>query len=268
MGLEATNRLVQYDAMLPPLGIALAEIERQHPQESAAKEHWQKRIERWFVGSILRREYTESQPATQKRHTEELLRWIRAGDDFSPDWLSEVRVGLQGYSPNSAIGKLIACLISQRLPKDPWNGIPVGGEGANVISSQSHHIFPKAFCKDHILGWDESRDKHDLALNVMPLTKETNRRWNKSDPAIQVQDARNEWGQEELSQLYNLFFINERCLEIMEKPNKTKADFLLFVEERGKLIQEVHHSKMGVHFRRRTAGRRRRGNISGIPYFR
>ena len=239
IGLDATNRLVQYDAMLPPLGIALAEIERQHPQPSPAKEHWKKKMERWFVGSILHQEYNQSQPATQKRHEEELLRWIRTGDDFSPDWLSSVRVQSQDrVTPNSAIGKLIACLISQRKPRDPLNKVPVGGKGDAIISSQSHHIFPKGFCEDHIPLWDPQVDKHDLALNVMPLTKQTNRRWNKMDPANQITDVRNEWGSVELLQLYEPFFINERCLEIMKKPSKTKDDFSSFIKERGRLIRE------------------------------
>lgn len=237
IGLDATNRLVQYDAMLPPLGIALAEIERQHPQPSPDKEHWKEKIEKWFVGSILYQEYNQSQPATQKRHTEELLRWIRAGDDFAPDWLSYVRVqSQQRVTPNSAIGKLIACLISQRLPRDPLNKTLVGGKGTAIISSQSHHIFPKAFCEDHIPDWNTTQDKHDLALNVMPLTKETNRRWNKMDPANQVSDVENEW-KEETIQLYAPFFINERCLAIMKKPNKRRDDYHQFISERGKLIQ-------------------------------
>ena len=237
MGLDATNRLVQYDAMLPPLGIVLAEIERQHPQPSPTKEHWQQRIERWFVGAVLNQEYTESQPATQKRHTEELLRWVRAGDDFAPDWLASVRVRAQErVTPNSAIGKLIACLISQRAPKDPLNNAEVGGKSANITSSQSHHIFPKAFCEDHIPNWNPLDDKHDLALNIMPLTKQTNRLWNKMDPANQVSDVENEW-EGKSTQLYAPFFINERCLAIMKKPNKRRDDYHQFISERGKLVQ-------------------------------
>ncbi len=238
MGLNATNRLVPYDSMLAPLGIALAEIEREHPQPSADKAQWQRKIERWFVGSVLEQRYTESQPATQQRDARELLRWIREGDDFAPTWLNDVRVrSLDSVTPNSAIGKLIACMISLQQPKDPLNDVPVGGNGDSINSSQSHHIFPKRFCEDHIPNWDIRVDKHDLTLNVMPLTKETNQRWSKMDPANQIADVRNQWGCE-LSQLYSPFFLDERCIEIMEKPNKTKDDFALFIKERGNLIQQ------------------------------
>ena len=245
MGLDATNRLVPYDSMLAPLGIALAEIERKYPQPSADKAQWQRKLERWFVGSVLEQRYTESQPATQQRDTRELLRWIREGDEFAPSWLSDVRIrSLDTVTPNSAIGKLIACLISIQQPKDPLNKETVGGKGADIISAQSHHIFPKRFCEDHIPNWDTRVDRHDLALNIMPLTKETNQRWNKMDPTNQIADVRDKWPSE-WTQSYALFFINEHCIETMEKPNKTKDDFTLFVKERGRLIQEHIAQKWG-----------------------
>ena len=238
MGLEATNRLVPYDSMLAPLGIALAEIEQKHPQPSADNAQWQRRLERWFVGSVLEQRYTESQPATQQRDTRELLLWIREGDDFEPTWLRDVRVrSLDSVTPNSAIGKLIACLISLQQPRDPLNDEPVGGNGTTINSSQSHHTFPKRFCEDHIPHWDTRVDRHDLALNIMPLTKETNQRWSKMDPVNQIADVRNKWGSE-LPHRYAPFFIDERCIEIMEKPNKTKDDFALFIKERGNLVQQ------------------------------
>jgi hypothetical protein len=236
MGLDATNRLVPYDAMLVPLGIALAEIEQKYPQPSADKAQWHENLERWFVGSILEQRYTESQPATQLRDKEQLLDWI-AGDASEPVWMADVRIrSLERVTPTSAIGKLIACLISHRRPKDPLNKEDVGGTGTSVVSAQSHHIFPKGFCELHIPGWSGS-DTHNLALNVMPLTKETNKTWSKDDPANQISSVRNRW-EDETSQLYDPFFIDERCIEIMEKPHKTKDDFNLFVKERGRLIQE------------------------------
>ena len=239
MGLDSNNALVPYPAMLPPLGIALSEIEQKYTQPSAEKAHWQRNLERWFVGSIIKQRYTESQPATQQRDTREILRWIREGDDLAPDWLAEdVRVGsLETLPPSSAIGKLIACLISLQQPKDPLNDEPVGRKDADITSLHSHHIFPKGFCENHIPEWDRDYDKYDLALNVMPITKETNRTWNKMDPANQVTDVSN-LGGAGLVQSYSPFFIDENCLKIMSKPNKTKDDFALFVKERGRLIQE------------------------------
>ncbi len=238
MGLDATNQFMPYDSMLAPLAIALAEIEQKYDQPSADKAQWQRKLERWFVGTVLEQRYTESQPATQHRDKDQLLNWIKKGDNFEPPWMTDVRIrSLDSVTPNSAIGKLIACLISKEQPKDPLNKEIVGGTGKSIISSQSHHIFPKAFCEQHIPNWDANRDSHNLALNVMPLTKETNRKWSKMDPANQITDVKNEWTSE-LLQLYEPFFIDKRCIEIMEKPMKMRADFNSFINERGKIVQE------------------------------
>lgn len=250
MGLDASNQLVSYDAMLPPLAIALAEARRHYTQPSA-KERWEHNIERWFIGSILKQRYTESQPATQQRDTKELLQWIEEGDDRKPEWLEDIRypslAGVEGIAPTSARGKLIAFLISKQNPLDPYNKKPVGGcnEGTALASAQSHHIFPKAFCEVYIPGWERRFDKYELALNIMPLTQETNVRWSKMNPFDQVADVRNEWGSEELTTLYKPFFIDGNCLKIMEKPNKTKEDFKEFISARGKLIEDYIAEKWG-----------------------
>lgn len=240
MGLEESNRLVPYDSMLAPLGIALAKIEEIYPQPSPDKAQWIRKLQRWFVGSVLDQRYMESQPATQRSDARTLWRWIEEGDKYAPDWLSNVRVSsLVGIRPSSAIGKLIACLVSRRQPKDPLNGEAVGGTGITITSAQSHHIFPKSFCEDHIPGWDERVDRYDLALNVMPITKETNRRWTKMNPADQIDDVRsNKDGDAELHQSYAPFFIDERCIEILATPQKTRYEFQSFIKERGNLIQQ------------------------------
>ena len=243
-GLDVNNALVPYPAMLAPLGIALAEIERRYPRPDPDKTRWQENLERWFVGSVLEQRYTESQPTTQRSDTEGLFEWIQKGDESIPPWLNDVRIrSIDHVSPTSAIGKLITCLISHENPSDPLNKEVVGGGGEAIASSQSHHIFPRAFCEQHIPDWS-GVDSSNLALNVMPLTKETNRHWNKIDPLSQVADVRNQWP-EEVVQLYSPYFIDERCLEIMEKPRKTKSDFYSFISERGRLVKEYIAQKWG-----------------------
>ena len=242
-GLDVNDALVPYPSMLPPLGIALAEIEQTYTKPGPEKAHWQEKLERWYVGSVLEERYRESQPATQMSDKDELLAWIRKGDEFMPSWLTEVRIGSLGrIKPSSAIGKLMTCMISREDPKDPLNKESVGGNRGAIASAQSHHIFPKAFCEQHIPDW--SGGESNLALNVMPLTKETNRRWNKMDPLNQIADVRNVWPSE-VSQLYKPFFINEYCLAIMEKPQKTTADYGDFINERGRLVQEYIAEKWG-----------------------
>ena len=246
MGLDVTNELVSHDSMLAPLGIALAEIEHRFPKPSPKKAAWRNDLERWYIGSVLARRYAFAQPTNQENDTKELKNWIN-GTIAKPDWLSNIRIGpLSRFTPTSATGRLIGCLISSQKPKDPLNDEPVGGEGYAISMAQYHHIFPKAFCEQHIKDWDSQSTRYNLALNVMPLTKVTNRKWNKMDPANQVNDVRNHKESEsKLLDAYAPFFINEECLKIMQKAEKTVQDFEDFIRAREKAVQSYITQKWG-----------------------
>ena len=241
VGLHVNNALISYPAILPPLGIGISEIEKKYPGPGPDRTEWYEKMDRWYVGSVLTQRYTESQPATQMRDNRELQKWIREGDESIPEWLNNVRVGsLDTMSPNSAIGKLVASLISRQRPKDPLNKEDVGRKDADVTSLQSHHVFPKAFCEQHIPEWPENSKEHDLALNVMPLTRETNNRWDKMNPSEQIADVRNKGhvSEKELIERYSPFFIDAECLEIMKDPDKTIEKYRKFIKTRGKVVQE------------------------------
>ena len=236
-GLDKRGDLVPYPAQLPPLGIALAEIDRRWPRPSAHRAQWLANIERWFVGSVLTQRYTQSQPRIQMEDYAELGRWLNEGDGAEPAWLSNVRIPrLDTWRPSSAIGKLIVLLQSRKAPTDPLNDVRVGGPSGDIALSELHHIFPQGFCSQHIPDWDEGTES-DVGLNTMPLTRETNRLWSKMDPANQITDVRNR-GKGDIDNIYRPFFIDARCLEIMSKKNKRKADFLEFISVRGRLISE------------------------------
>ena len=245
IALSATNRFVPYPAMLAPLGIALDLLDRRFSSPSPTKANWQRQLERWFVGSVLEQRYSESQPTTQRNDMEALTNWIQLGDDYAPKWLEEVRVRrLDRVAPNSAIGRLITCLMSRNNPHDPLNDTLVGGSGPALASAQQHHIFPKQFCSDFIGGWDQRVHDSDLALNTMPVTKETNQRWSKMDPLNQVADVRARPGVD-AERIYQTFTVDASCLEIMGRPDKQVNDFLSFVEVRGKLFQEAIANSWG-----------------------
>ena len=238
ISLKATNRFVPYLAMLPPLGIALHQLDIEHVNPSPQKAYWLRQLERWFVGSVLEQRYSEAQPTTQRGDTETLTNWIKYRNDFAPNWLKDVRVRrLDRVAPSSAIGKLILCLISRRNPKDPLNDVSVGGNGQELAGAQLHHIFPSKFCIDHISDWNPKTNDADVALNIMPVTKETNQRWSKMNPLDQVADIRSAKPSGWLN-AYEPFFLDAAILETMEKPVKLAADYDSYIAQRGKLIQD------------------------------
>ena len=243
MGLKESSKYVPYAAMLPPLGIALRKIEREFSEASQERSGFYQKMERWFVGAVISAHYTESQPRTQRQDVTELMIWIEYG--YEPAWLSDVRVGsLRLVSPGSAIGKLLNCLISRQSPLDPRNKVLVGGSGTALIPTHAHHIFPKAFCEDHTPGWIKGVDRYDLALNVMPVTRETNLAWHKMNPTDQVNDVKNRYPAE-VTQLYAPFFVDEACIALLLTGDKRKEHFDQFVMQRSKLIQEYIGDQWG-----------------------
>ena len=243
-GLDKCNDYIPYPAQLPPLGIALSKIDRDWPDPSAMRADWLKKIERWFVGSVLVQRYTQSQPRIQMEDSHELERWLSEGDRAEPAWLSDVRVPrLDNMRPSSAIGKLIILLQSRQDPRDPLNDELVGGRSGDIADAELHHVFPQAFCTQHIPDWNSDADA-DVALNTMPVTRETNRLWSKMDPANQINDVRNRVGQG-VDALYGKVFINARGLEVMQKSDKRQADYLEFIAARGREITSYIQKEWG-----------------------
>ena len=244
-GIQESIKYVPYPAMVPPLGIALRAIETKYAESNENRANYYKQLEKWFVGSVLSGEYAESQPRTQRVDVRRLIEWIEVGDPVDPSWVSNIRVGtLAETKPDSAIGKLLSCIVSSRQPKDPLTLEPVGGNGGEIIAAQSHHIFPKAFCEDHIPQWKAQKGECDLAVNVMPLSKETNRHWHKMNPSDQINDVVNQ-ERGNVAEVYAPFFVDEECIEVMKKPAKTKDDFNKFVSLRGSLFQHYIVDRWG-----------------------
>ena len=230
------GNLIAYPAMLPPLGIALASIHDQYAPSDPERELWYRALEKWYVGTILERRYLESQPTTQARDTRELTKWISDGRASIPEWLDGVRVPqLSGHKPSSAIGKLMRLLIGKLGATDPIS---------KNVDVQNHHIFPEDFCEKSIRGWASSNLVADDALNIMPVTGDTNRMWSNQDPATQVEMVRSQWP-DEYETSYQPFFVNGRCLELMEKRRKSTGDYEAFLREREHTIQEYIKQQWG-----------------------
>ena len=244
MALDVNRALVPYPAMLPPLGIALTEIERLYSSMSEERPKWHGELVRWFVGSVFEQRYKDSQPATQYSDTNTLKKWITEGTE--PEWMAEVKIpALHDVPPKSAIGKMITCLINRQAPQDPMSGKPVGGKGTNITSVHSHHIFPKDFCVKDIDDWGE-RDDYNLALNVMPITRETNQEWSKLNPTEHVRRVRQQRPSEDINEIYAPFFVDKSCLSIMEKEaKKTREDFYTFIRKREELVHLHVATKWG-----------------------
>ena len=229
-----------YPAMLPPLGIALTEINHLYAPEDREYGSWYDQIERWFVASILKQRYRDAQPAAQKSDVATLKAWISGGNE--PAWMSDAIPSIdKDRSPTTATGKLITCIMNKREPLDPLDGkTPVGGRDTNPNNVHAHHIFPKGFCNTDIPDWPKDSKADNVVMNIMPISKYTNQQWSNKDPQNHVKQVLDACGgsEEELIRRYEPFFIDEECLKILRKPSKSLADFNEFIDLRTKNMEK------------------------------
>ena len=238
MWLDRDAKLLPYPAILAPLGIALAELYEKYSEMDSSRENWFKYLERWFVGSVFSQSYRDSQPATQRRDVQELRAWI--DEEVTPSWLANVEIPvLDEVAVNGAAGKLIICLVNLQDPKDPMDNNPVGGKGTDIGTVHVHHVFPKAFCLEDIGGWPDGDESYHVALNLIPISNETNLKWSNKNPSDHVaQVRRNCASDEELTARYLPYFIDGQSLDILEQQQKTFSDYKSFIALRGKAIQD------------------------------
>jgi hypothetical protein len=172
----------------------------------------------------------------------EMKKWIREDkDEFKPQWLREVHIteAIKKAPPNSAVGKLFKCLINHNKPRDPIRDIYVGYYPDANEPPQEHHIWAKKFCSDHIPDWNNNVDTCEYALNIMPVSGETNKKWTKMNPSDQVKDIKNARNNpQKFKEIVEQYFLSDECIKILEKPDHTKKDFNDFLNARFKLLSK------------------------------
>lgn len=234
-GLETSGAdLVPYDAIYAPMATALKYIEKNlsEPDRAAAEE----KLVKWFVGAALSQRYQEGVHNKQKRDYALFTSWISGG--AVPDWLQEVVVpNINRASFDGAIGKLVQCMINHGRPKDPLTTKHVGYH-SGVLKPEKHHIFPSKWLPTGIKGWDKKIDSGDVIGNLLFIEPTTNKKWINFNPSDQFQDCVNTSGVHVTTDSYRVQFLDDDCISLINKNNKTKDDFLAFIEARTNAIRK------------------------------
>lgn len=226
MALNKTDSLVPYDSIFAPLASVLKGInytELKGADIAAVND----KLAKWVVGSAITQRYQEGVHNKQAKDARSILEWL-AKDGQEPDWLLDARVpGLTSVTPNGAIGRMIRALLNSLPIEDPVNQklSGVGEPGA-----QLHHIFPTKFV-EKLDGWDSKNDKANVLLNTMQINSETNGSFLNDDPVEQIKDAKNKNPTKYLIS-YERQGITDDALEILQKPQKSRADFVNFLKIR------------------------------------
>lgn len=237
VGFKYTSDLIPYDSILAPIAVCFKDIKE---LDATAKRQALDKIEKWFIGAAIGQLYNEGVHNKQVKHMEDMRNWIKENSiEFKPMWLSNVRISpnMKLASPNGAIGRLFKCLINRHKPIDPLEELKVGYYDNADEFPEEHHIWPTRFCSDHIPDWDNKRDTNDHALNFIPVTLKTNRKWVNMDPKNQMDDVRHQIeNPTKRQEILDKLLLSEECVEILDRPNKTKPDYFEFLDARFKVL--------------------------------
>lgn len=88
-------------------------------------------------------------------------------------------------------------------------------------------------------GWSKN-DSSDLALNITIVSQETNIKWVNADPANQLQEIRAAHVSDAaMRETLRAHFLDQTCLDIMRRSDKSKDDFSAFLAARERLFLEA-----------------------------
>lgn len=224
VGLSKSDELVIYPAMYAPMAIVMNEIRKD--KRGIDTSEAERKIEKWFVGSLLSKRYQISTYERQKADKKDMTDWVKSRIE-EPEWLKETRVPrLTRTRGSNAVGILIKCLINRKSPQDPVGGDKVG-VSSEAVTTEIHHLFPKKLSARLKIKANEL----DCILNLIFISQRTNKEISDKDP----REQRVRWGTRGDKYLERQF-IDKKCLEIFDKREKQYKDYNDFLNLREKLL--------------------------------
>lgn len=237
VGLKYTSKLIPYTSIFPPMAVCFKDIKAlKGSEKSKARD----KIAKWFIGAAIGQRYIQGAGTKQETDARDMKKWVKdTKDELKPMWLNDVHVteAMKTAPPNGSVGNLLRCLINSNKPTDPFQGTKVGYYDLADESPEDHHIWPKKFCTDFVRGWDKNKDTNEHALNLIPISCKTNKKWANMDPKNQMDDIKTAIkNPAKRKETLDKLLISDECVQILERPKKTKKDYLDFLDARFKVL--------------------------------
>lgn len=238
VGLKDTKSLIPYNSILAPMAVCFKEI---RGLEGGERSKALEKIETWFIGATLGQRYIQGVGSKQETDTRDIKEWIRKDKpELKPTWLNSVHISIdmiKKATPDGSIGKLMKCLINREQPSDLLELTKIGHYDDAAEPPENHHIWPIKFCTEHISDWDKKSDSTEYALNLIPVSARTNKKWANMDPKNQMNDVKTKIPIEaKRKEIFEKLLLSDECVRILERPDKTKKDYQDFLDARFKSL--------------------------------
>ena len=194
----------------------------------------QRKFRQWYWASVFTNRYSGSVESTSARDYLDMKAWLE-NNDKEPNVLQEFK----------GLFRIIDLRKETKYGSSIYNGIfnlfVINGARDWITGSiplingvDDHHIVPASWGKENVEG-----NLIHTILNRTPLSTDTNRKIiNDRLPNQYLHDLMNMNGEQEVKNILQSHFISQRALEILLRDPFERNDFIEFIDERQKTIQE------------------------------
>lgn len=195
-------------------------------------------LKQWFWRTALAEDYGSSSETKLARDAEQVSRWIAGGNE-------PARLGLLNFNPerldslttrNSAAYRAFAALLLRKGCRDFITGMPADIHNFGQNPMDVHHIFPRAWCRNHDIG----SDRYDSILNKTPLTAASNREIGGDSPEDYLGRiaCNHQLSNEQMDEILRSHLIEPSFLR--------NNDFHGFIADRKQKLADLAASAMGL----------------------
>ncbi len=220
---------VPYLPMLIPLAVLFAELDVRGPEAAAVRG----KLRRWFWCSIFGQTYENPPNSQAVKDIGEFRRW-RSGE-APPDAVREFSFDasvLRQTTPNQrALYRSVICLLLEGRARDFHKDKPIDASLVREQQIEDHHVFPKAWLRDHRPDVPEAL--RDCVLNRTLIDRSTNQSIGRDAPSVYLQKIEAATGTAQLRDILRSHLLPKAGSEIYRKD-----DFDAFLGERQTAIED------------------------------
>lgn len=207
------SQWLPYVPMLIPLSVLFAETAARGPEAGAVRA----KLRRWFWCSVFGQTYENPPNSQAVKDVVEFRRWREGGEppDAVRDFSFDSALLRQTTPSQRALYRAVIALLLQSGARDFHKDKPIDAALLREQQIEDHHVFPKAWLRDHRPDVPES--VRDCVLNRTLIDRSTNQSIGKDAPSTYLGKIEAATGRGQLREILRSHLLPDPCGEIYAK---------------------------------------------------